>query len=273
MKEIMMEAINGFLTDLLNWGLEGIGNLLISYSSLGQYFDYMPYLRVTQMIAGALLPTLILIHVLKSIGGNSLYGQEKSLSTYAVQILGAVSGIYLLPVFLTAILIPVNNIFVNIIQAMPVQFSTQMALGSIAQNTGISLLIILLVLSVSYLVLAVMAGIRYVELIIAIIVAPFVSLSFVNRAEPLNIWIREVISLTFTQSIHYVLLNIHAMVLGSQINIFIKITLLIGLLTLMIRGPKLLRQFMYSSGTGNATLSSVGSISQYAMMRRVFTKV
>lgn len=271
--DFMYEMINGFLTDLLNWGLDGIGSLLISYSSLAQYFDYAPYLRATQLIAGGLLPVLILIHVLKSIGGNSLYGQEKSLSTYAIQIIGAAGGIYILPIFLTSILIPINNLFVEVIKSMPVKFSAPMALGAIAQNTGMSLLIILLVLAISYLVLAVMAGIRYVELIIAIIIAPFVSLSFINKAEPLSVWIREVVSITFTQSIHFLLLNIHAMVLGAEMNIFIKITLLIGLLTVMVRGPKLLRQFMYSSGTGNASLSSVGSVSQYAMMRKVFTKV
>jgi hypothetical protein len=120
-------------------------------------------------------------------------------------------------------------------------------------------------------ILAVAGAIRYVETLIAILISPLAALSLINNGDGLQVWLREVIAIVFTQTIHFLVLQILLSIIGGIENIIIMVILSIGTIAVGLRGPQILRQYLYRTGTSSALVSSVGSVSRIGMMS-VFIK-
>jgi len=77
---------------------------------------------------------------------------------------------------------------------------------------------------------------------------------------------RELIAIVFTQTIHFLLLQILLSIMGGVSNMVIMIILSIGTIAVGLRGPQILRQYLYKTGTSSALVSSAGSVSRLGMI-------
>jgi hypothetical protein len=126
--------------------------------------------------------------------------------------------------------------------------------------------IMFLILSIAIFVLGIAGAIRYIEAIIAILVSPLVALSLINNSDGLQVWLRELTAIVFTQTIHFLILQILLSIIGGVQNLTVMIILSIGTIAVGLRGPQILRQYLYRTGTSSALVSSLGSASRLGMM-------
>lgn len=248
-----------------------IVSLVIKFSDIERYFvDYQLYLGYMQVIAASLLIFLAIYEGVHRMGGTVLNNAEDtSLSSLIGRAMIATTGIYFLPHFMTTVLIPLNNWFVqftyslgtNLETMQPNTFSNLLLNGFIAkEQAGVSVFTAL-VMGVALLVVGIQSGIRYIQLIVCGLFAPFIAASYVKDGERVEIWFRETLSVVFTQGVQVLLLGIMIKVISNVNLVFnpaARLLLIIGFLVVIIQGPQVLRTFLYSTGVGSAGTSLAG---------------
>ncbi|MEG2110065.1 MAG: hypothetical protein RRY19_09790 [Clostridium sp.] len=266
--EVFFGFINQLVESALGWAFELLSTFLVQMNDLNQFFEYNTYLKYSLYIAGGLLVVAVANEVLKQVSGNIYDGEQKSIETLAGQIIFAGALIFMLPWSVDNIFMKINNALISLLSStdFDVDIFTLDSLNDIfnIQTFGLLVPILMLIIAVGFLIIGVVGAIRYWELIIAILIAPIVAVSFVRRKEAIRVWVIEVVALTFTQTIHVLLLHMLIKVMTAADSI-VKPLLIIGILIVMIKGPKVLRQYLYSTGAVSAGAGSLGSVAQIAM--------
>lgn len=262
--------------DALEWAFDLINLVIIELSRLDQYFNYKPYLFYIQLVAGGLLALAVAWNCLKQVSGNTFGNEDVSIGTIVIRIVIAGALIWFLPWSVPEIFIRANNALIGLINSVGLQGFTPNTLNSIgdfikAANFNWIFLFLVLIIALGLCVIAILGGIRYIELIIAVLVAPFVACRFVDKPESTSVWVREVVALTFTQALHVFLLRVLASILTSVNNLAMPI-LAIGVVVVMIRGPYVLRKFLYTTGIGSAGVSTVGQVGRWQAMKFILAK-
>jgi len=124
-------------------------------------------------------------------------------------------------------------------------------------------LVLALIWGVGFLLLAVAGAIRYIELIIAILLAPLAALSVVRGNNALTTWTADTVAIVFTQSIHVLLLQFLIIIITNTSGIMMYF-LSFAVMSIILRGPQVLRKYIYSTGTGGKVLPVVGGIGRMA---------
>jgi len=177
--------------------------------------------------------------------------------------------LYILPKTVTLVFLPINNALINFIGSIGIDTSRiedsfQSAWGLIREENILRL--IFLILIIALLALGIAAAIRYIETLIVILIAPIVALSVINNSDGLNIWIRETIAIIFTQTIHFLILQILISIMAGVDNFMVMMLLSIGTIAVGLKGPQILRQYLYKSGTSSVLVSSAGSAGRIGMI-------
>lgn len=258
-------AINTFLSNLANQflghAMSMITDFLLKFSDVNQYINVKSFLVYSQVLATVLLVTVILWEAFKSQTGGVLRTENNSLSIMAGKTIVSGVCIYFLPFFVLNILLPINEQVVKIITEVGKNYRLEDNVITSFQNLqkeGIVIVLGLLILSIGFVILAIISAIRFVDIIIAIIISPLVAVSFVKSEEGLINWAREVFCVVFTQSILILLLQILIKIMTDNQNLA-GIVLSIACMTVMLRGPQVLRQYVHKSGAGSGIVS-LGSI-------------
>lgn len=210
----------------------------------------------------------VVLAVFRQLSGV-MYQSEKSIGTYFIHVTFAGGLIYILPKTVTLVFLPINNALINFIgevgiDTSRIEDSFQSAWGIIKEENILRIMFLILVIAL--LVLAIAGAIRYIEILIAILISPLVALSVINNSDGLQIWIREIIAIVFTQAIHFLILQILLSIIGGVENLTIMIILSIGTIVVGLRGPQILRQYLYKTGTSSVLVSSAGSAGRIGMM-------
>lgn len=272
------KMLSTFATDTLNSAIELIIDVVVKLSDIDQYFDTGRYLPYIYAIAGAILVLCVVKETLKIQSGIS---EDRSISNLATRIIVAGTSIYFLPWILKNVLIPANNILMNLINSIGVEITVDKMkeiLTSAILSGGSSVLpfvvVIFTVWAISLAIFSIAAGIRYAELILGILMAPIIATSFVKDSEGITAWMMDTICLVFTQSIHLVLLQVLLQVnLTAGNGGMIPLIISIGIVTVALRGPKVIKKYLYTSGVGGASVGAAGNAGRMAMMRFYMSKV
>lgn len=248
---------------------------------MSKYFDVEAYTYYIAILSGTWLLCLIAWQFFKHNSG--LYdGDEVTIDGLIKRSIWASFLIFFLPFSFTYIMLPLNNYLCNAINVVGTKLEladigTKLHLGSLTGSIvdiyksimKLSSLMItsIVVFAVCFIILAFVSFIRYVELIIAYIISYFVATSAVNqKGDAVEVWIKETLSIVFTQSLHIFLLKIMFEVMARTDGIVLLIGA-ISVIVVMIRGPHVVRKFCYSTGSGNTTVNTVGSAGRMAAMK------
>ena len=114
------------------------------------------------------------------------------------------------------------------------------------------------------------------------IFAPFVAALFIRNGEYLTNWLKNTCAVVFTQAFHALFLLIAMKILlheGMGLNEFFsndeisaalivtKFFTFIGTIVVAIRGPRILKEFLYSSGAGTGFMGIVGTGGRFILYR------
>jgi len=236
--------------------------------------NFYEYLKGVQFFAAGLLVIFVVLAVFRQISGV-MYSSEKSVGTYFIHVTFAGALIYILPKTVTIIFIPINNALIGFIGSVGFGEGEleNTFRSAFAESIGVFIFMFaFFVLLIGICILSIAAAIRYIETLIIILVAPLVAISVINNSDGLQIWFREVIAVVFTQTIHYFILQILISIMLSVDSIILMILLSIGCIAVGLKGPQVLRQYLYRTGTSSAVVSTAGSAGRLGMMSMMFKR-
>ena len=272
-KEIISSSIwdTGAATieSCLNFMFKYIAQVVIDPTEPSQYLtNFDEYLKGVQFFAGGLLVIFVVLAVFRQVSGV-MYQNEKSIGTYFIHVTFAGGLIYILPKTVTLVFLPLNNALIGFIGEVGIDVSRiedsfQSAWGLIIEEN--ILRVMFLILIIALFALGIAGAIRYIETLIAILASPLVALSVINNSDGLQVWIREVIAVIFTQTIHFLILQILLSIMGGVENMMMMIILSIGTIAVGLKGPQILRQYLYRTGTSSTLVSSAGSAGRIGMI-------
>ena len=263
------QGISSAIESMLDFIFDFISQVVVQPTEPGKYLtNFNEYLKGVQFFAGGLLVVFVIWSVFRQLSGV-MYDNEKSMGTYFMQVTFAGGLIYILPKAVTLIFLPINNALIGFIGSVGISTSRiedsfQSAWGLVKEENVVMLMFFILVIAIF--VLGIAGAIRYIETLIAILVAPLVAISVINNNDAINVWIRELIAIVFTQTIHFLLLQILLSIMGGVSNMVIMLILSIGTIAVGLKGPQILRQYLYKTGTSSALVSSAGSVSRLGMI-------
>jgi hypothetical protein len=267
--DLVNNSVTSFIVNMANSflkvGFELLTTFLINFSDVNKYIEIKDFLIYTQAIACALLSVTVAWNAFKTQSGGVFKGGN-SLSVLAMKIVFSGASIYVLPYLVMQILVPINNIMIELINYIGKSYkiTPENMFEVVKKVSGLDLTIGfgMLALSIALIVLSIMSVIRYFDLIICIIISPFVALSIVNDGEGLSTWARETFAIVFTQSIHILMLQLLMRILVKTEGI-VMLIFAIGIVIVMIKGANILRTYTHKTGVG----SGIVSMGSMAVMR------
>ena len=263
------KAVDTIIESMLNYMYDFLSQVIIQPTEPAKYIqNFDQYLKGVQFFAGGLLVIFVIWSVFRQLSGV-MYTDEKSMGSYFIHITFAGALIYILPKAVTLVFLPINNALIKFISSVGIDVSAinntmQTLWGGIVQEETARIMFLILIIAIF--VLGIAGAIRYIEAIIAILVSPLVALSLINNSDGLQVWLRELTAIVFTQTIHFLILQILLSIIGGVQNLTVMIILSIGTIAVGLRGPQILRQYLYRTGTSSALVSSLGSASRLGMM-------
>ena len=263
------KAVDTIIENMLNYMYDFLSQVIVQPTEPAKYIqNFDQYLKGVQFFAGGLLVIFVIWSVFRQLSGV-MYTDEKSMGSYFIHITFAGALIYILPKSVTLVFLPINNALIKFISSVGIDVSAinntmQTVWGFYLQEETSKIMFLILIIAIF--VLGIAGAIRYIEAIIAILVSPLVALSVINNSDGLQVWLRELIAIVFTQTIHFLILQILLSIIGGVQNLTVMIILSIGTIAVGLRGPQILRQYLYRTGTSSALVSSLGSASRLGMM-------
>ena len=264
----VLEIIQKFLSELIIEIIEGAFSLIIEFiktpTDINAYLPVQQFLGYIQILAGALLVLKVVWEVFGQITGNISNVSDRSVGRLVLQTMWAASLIFLLPIIVTDILIKINNYLMELVISIGGSAIDIELLRSTFVTSSNFVLILALIWAVAFFLLAIAGAIRYVELIIAILLAPTAALSVVRGSGALITWASDTVAIVFTQTIHVLLLQLLALIITNTPGIMM-FPLSFGVMAVVLKGPQVLRKYIYSSGTGSKVMPVVGGIGRMAV--------
>ena len=263
----VLEIIQKFLSDLIIEILEHAFNLIVQFiktpSDINAYLPVGNFLGYIQVLAGALLVLKIVWEVFGQITGNIANVSGRSVGRLVLQTMWAASLIFLLPIAVVDILIKINNYLMELVISITNVSMDISLIRSTFVTSSNFVLLLALAWAIAFFLLAIAGAIRYVELIIAILLAPTAALSVVRGNGALITWASDTVAIVFTQTIHVLLLQLLALIITNTPGIMM-FPLSFGVMAVVLKGPQVLRKYIYSSGTGSKVMPVVGGIGRMA---------
>ena len=267
--ETVLDGFFDFIFKCINWAI-------IQPTEPDKYItNFYEYLKGVQFFAGGLLVIFVVLAVFRQISGV-MYSSEKSMGTYFIHVTFAGALIYILPKTVTIFFLRINNALIGFIGSVGIDSSRMqdsfMSVRILTGQEGTVLIVIFLIFIIALFALAIAGAIRYIETLIAILIAPLVAISVINNSDGMQVWFREVIAIVFTQTIHFLILQMLLSIMAGVESIIIMILLSIGCIAVGLKGPQVLRQYLYRTGTSSAVVSTAGSAGRLGMMSMMFKR-
>ncbi|MEN8906915.1 MAG: conjugal transfer protein TrbL family protein [Clostridiales bacterium] len=271
-------------SNLLDESINIINTFIIKSTSIDNLksyiLDYSNLLSFFQIISGTLLIFLIVSEAVERQASGLVSNKERTVVLLVGRSILSAAFIYILPKTIIEILLNLNKLIIEgIINENEFNSNLKSDLFSNVDEFSIVVTIAFFILSIAFFILAILGIIRYLEIIISILLAPICAAFFVKSNEKLSIWLREITAVIFTQSIYILLLSVMVKVFSnnnlseiSPTNVFVKYIVSIGIIFVMLKGPNLLRKFLYNTGNYSITFNHIGYMGKISAYKYIISK-
>jgi hypothetical protein len=240
------------------------------FTKYGFIGDMYKWIFTISASLGALFLVFNLVKLLaQGMGG---YANRSTEEVVSKAIMGTVFA-SLSPFILQDVLLKINNAWVSFILDRGINVDTFAKFVAFPLTASLSIMFAGFILAVMFLILSIQYIVRLGELMILFITAPLAAITSVN--EDMNIWPvwwREAVAVVFQQAFQITILWLIFNLLGGAKNLNDYI-LAIALMVIVLKGPAVLRKFIYSSGTGRMAVGAAGGVGKAAMYRYAATKM
>ncbi|MED1205599.1 conjugal transfer protein TrbL family protein [Heyndrickxia acidicola] len=270
--EYLQDLIHTLVHDFANVAFNWLGIFMLKptnfekYHSIGTVYNFVFSLSTSLCIVFVAW-SLIRIMLNHAAGVESRSIPEVLAKTIFAFVLSAAA-----PWLLKEVLLRLNN---AIVQYFLDQGLTTTALEKFTDIGGVSITICLMALII--VILFLLLGLQYIqrlgEYIIILVTSPLAAFSLITENfEIWSVWWREAISVIFSQAFQVALLwcilNLLTDTHKLQDYLFA-----IGLMVVVLKGPRMIRQFLYSTGTGKTAVGLAGGASKMTMYKYAASKM
>lgn len=274
------DAINDVLGKIMNpiysGMLSALRAVLINPTNM-RGIKYIDQLELgMQVLAGALLVTTIAFRGLMYMINGTTGGNNAPISDILARSWMAAILIFGLPWILENVFLKLNEFLMAWVNSIGVDFQNGLLLIVFPSGQGLTNVIMFCIWLLSLIGLLWSNAVRCAELIFLYIIAPLLAVSQAGRGEALQMWIIQAISVSLTQVVQFALVGLSFNLMqGAGFEWWTYITG-IGAIVLAIRGPQVIKQFLYTTGTASGGASAAqqvgGTVMYKAMMKGVIMK-
>lgn len=225
-----------------------------------------------QILAFSLLTLTVAFRIWRTTTGKVMGGQAEPIPDILFR--AVVSGIliFILPEILNK-LIELNNVFISYVQTRGVNLTEGLKAVAYPATGKFILVVAICIFIIALIGLTVSNAIRIAELCLLYVFAPIMAVSHAGKGEAFQIWITQAVAVSLTQSVQFYLVGL-ALNLTGNIDMMQWWSWIapIGAIVISIRGPQLLKQYLYTSGVGGfstGTGQSIVSSAVYSKMMKI----
>lgn len=272
-KKGLREWFSELATSFATAAFEYMGDFIVSQTDTSKIPNIKTFVSWSQWSAGSLVLFFFIKRVVEGIRDN-LTGEAEpnfaemvgSAALSTVMIFATPKVVYMF--------IDINNLVVKGITDLGIKVNLAgneyidkfTANGDLAL-VNLHMLFMILVWAIAIMVFAIIGALRYVEIGFILVMGPLSASTYTNRSGVLQTYWTEAIAIIFTQVAH-VILAYWIIQWSSAGTIWGLVSSIAGAF-ISLKGPQILRQFLYSSGTGGIVSGTSRFAIYKAMMPRV----
>ncbi|MGX5183793.1 conjugal transfer protein TrbL family protein [Streptomyces avermitilis] len=264
-EEAAQNSINKWLssifTDFATDAFSFIEDFLITETDMSKVYDKAPeVLLYVQGVAQSLIGVFAIRDILGIVMDTITEENDRSLESVIKGAVIASCAVWIMPFFLTDVLIQLGNLSLGFVAHLGVGIDVMKMMLHGGSFVG-GIVIMALLFSIAALILGVMSYIRNIQLLVLFLITPLVATSLVKGYDGSVNWLRESVALIFTQTLQVFLLNVMLNSLGTNVSVeaYLKA---IGVIAVMLTGPAFLKQFIYSTGMAGTSAKGVIALSR-----------
>lgn len=265
--EWLKEAIQELVKDFANMAFDWIEIFMLAPTDLSKYDK----IKTLYDFVFSLASTLCIVFVAWSLLGimfNHLAGtQSRSISEVIFKSMLAFVLAASAPWLLNEVLLKLNNAIVQYFLDKGLDTSMLEKFVVIPGASGLALSFANLIIVILFVLLALQYIQRLGEYIVILVTSPIAAHSIVTENFDIwSVWWREAVSVIFSQAFQVALLwMILNMIAGTEK--LSEYMMAIGLMVIILKGPKYIRQFLYSSGAGKGAVGAAGGATKMAIYK------
>lgn len=269
LKEMIQELVNDFANMAFDW----LELFMLKPTDFSKY----PKINTLYEFVFSLAASLCIVFVawsLLNIMFNHLAGvQSRSIAEVMTKAIMSFILAASAPWLLKEVLLRLNNAIVKYFLDQGLDTSALQEFATIPNTTGLAIFLMAFVIVILFVLLAMQYIQRLGEYIVLLVTSPIAAQSIVTENfEIFSVWWREAISVIFSQafqvSLLWLILNLFTGTQKLEDYLFA-----IGLMIILLKGPKYIRQFLYSSGAGKTAIGMAGGASKMAIYKYAASKI
>lgn len=267
MQEAIVDFFNEVASDIATAAFELLSDYVIGITEIDKIPSIKTFMQWSQA-AGGVIAGIFFIKRLGEALRDELTGET---TPNIAEIIGsfAVSCalIFATPYIILNYIIPINNQVVKAISKLGIDVKIyddvidMMTTG----DQGLHFVFLFLIWAFVFIAFSISGAIRYVDLAVLLIMGPLVATSYVNRSQVYATYWTEVVAVVFTQSIHMLLA--YFVIQWASDGTFLGFCFSLAGAVVALRGPQVLRQFLYTSGSGGM-LQGAGRMASYKFLMK-----
>ncbi|MNW32173.1 hypothetical protein D3C74_91090 [compost metagenome] len=264
-QSLIVKPVKEFIIGIFETAMVGLQQWVFHPVNIMEELMVKETIQAIQYVALGLLVLNVMVEILKSMYEEG-YGQGGlPIDAIITKTIKSFALIYLSPWIMTDILLKANDKLLEVVSMLGgneimVTIQDSFLQENTILNGGFMIMsLVFLIYGIGLVVLAILAGFRYVQLIYLTSLSPLLAVSSSGKGEAYNTWIRESVAVVFTQSFQCWSLWLASTQLLKDIGsstfstdnawrVLIATAYLIGTIT----GPSFLKKWLHSSGIGGA---------------------
>lgn len=274
--EWINESIHSFFLGILNEQIETVTESLASMYSMAHDLMGLDFIRntivVVQVFAGSVMIVRILYqslttYILYQNGDPSQDPKKLLWETLTGAILVGFSPWVAGWVFAlgTAIARDISSVVAFEVHSVP--------LVSLVVGSTVSFVLIALAAVILIFLILIQAAIRSVEVALLAVMGPVLGVAGLN-SELFSAWWKNLLVISLTQAIQIFLLKgVFVMLAATNLEMGNYFLFALGFLWVAFKTPSILKEYAYSTGTGQAIGGAAGQAGSMYVMRRALTRV
>lgn len=224
-------------------------------------------------LASCLLVTQFTFRIWQSKTSMVFSGQGEPYAYIAYKAIITGVLIYGMPEILNT-LIKINASLITGITAMGLDFNKYLTQIQYPGGQGLPVIMFFIIWLCALVGLTISNAMRLAELCFLYVIGPLLAVSYVGKGDQLQMWIAQSIAVTFTQAFQYFMVAGALNMQGEYMKqpTWDGFVLPIAFCVLAIRGPQVIKNFLYSSGAAGASLNAVRSTSQTVVYMKMMKR-
>lgn len=266
-QDAIVDFFNQVATDIATAAFDLLSDYVIAITDISKIPSINTFIDWSQLAGGTIAAIFFVKRLAEAlrdeVTGEGTPNVAEIIGSFAV----ACALVFATPYIILNYIIPINNQIITSISSLGIDLEVYDSVIDMMtpDDEGLHFVFLFLIWAFAFVAFSIAGAIRYVDLALVLIMGPLVATSYVNRSQVYATYWTEVIAIVFTQSVHMLLA--YFVLQWAAEGTFLGFCFSLAGAVVALRGPQVLRQFLYNSGTGGM-LQGAGRFATYKFLMK-----